>query len=131
MECEKALERSKIRTIIYVRDTLSYRRQLDLEKEELHIILLSFTKKKFGLASIYRTYKLTHKSTYEDALDEQISVLESFMREQESVIITGDINFDYNKRTDPSYHLQRVYNTWLSLEEASQLEQLVDFTTWS
>ena len=78
------------------------------------------------------SYKLTHKPTYEDALEEQISVLESFLREQESVIITGDINFDYNnKRTDPSYHLQRVYNTWLSLEEASQLEQLVDFTTWS
>ena len=53
------------------------------------------------------------------------------VRGQESVIITGDINFDYNKRTDPSYHLRRLYDTWLSLEEASQLVQLVDFTTWS
>ena len=131
MECEKTSERSKIRTIMYVKDTLSYRRHLDLEKAESHIILLSFTKKGFGLASIYRTYKLTHKSTYEDALEEQISVLESFMKEQESVIIAGDINFDYNRRTDPSYHLRRLYDKWLSLEEVSQLVQLVDFKTWS
>ncbi len=43
----------------------------------------------------------------------------------------GDINFDYNKRTDVSYHLRKLYDKWLNLEEASQLVQLVDFTTWT
>ena len=95
---------------------------------ESHIILLSLTKKGFGLASIYRTYKLTHKSTYEDALEEQILVLESFKTVQENVIITGEIHFDYNKRTDPSYHLRRLYDKWISLEEVFQLVQLVDST---
>jgi hypothetical protein len=65
------------------------------------------------------------------ALDEQISVLKSFVAAQENVIIMRDINFDYNKRTDNSYHHRRLYDKWLSFEGECQLVQLVDFTTWS
>jgi len=64
-------------------------------------------------------------------LDEQISVLKTFVGTQENAIMMGDINFDYNKRTDQSYHHRRLYDRWLGLEEECQLVQLVDFTTWS
>ena len=130
-EYEKTLENQKIRTLMYVKANLNHRRRHDLEKAESHIILITVNENNFGLASIYRTYKLTHKATYEEALDEQISVLKTFVETQENAIVMGDINFDYNKRTEQSYHHRRLYDRWLGLEEECQLVQLVDFTTWS
>ena len=73
---------------------------MDLEKEESHIILIKMLEKRFGLASIYRTYKLTHKTSYEDALTEQMSIISSFASEQENLIIVGDLNLDFNRRSD-------------------------------
>jgi len=130
-EYEKTHENQKLRTLMYVKASLNHKRRRDLEKAESHIILITVTKKNFGLASIYRTYKLMHKATYEEALDEQFSVLKTFVGAQDNAIIMGDINFDYNKRTDQSYHHRRLYDRWLGLEEECQLIQLVDFTTWS
>ncbi len=59
MECEKTQENQKIRTLMYVKADLNHKRRYDLEKEESHVILITVTKKDFGIASIYRTYKLT------------------------------------------------------------------------
>ena len=42
----------------------------------------------------------------------------------------GDLNLDYRKRNDASYHLQRLYDEWNTFEQESQLVQTVDFTTW-
>jgi len=102
-ECEETQENQKLQTLMYVKANLNHKRWYDLEKAESHIILITVTKKNFGLASIYRTYKLTQKTTHLEALDEQILVLKLFVATQENVIIMSDINFDYNKKTDQSY----------------------------
>jgi len=103
LECEKAQDDQKVWTVVYVRNNIKFRRHIDLEQAEAHIILLSITGKEFGITAIYRTYKLTHKQTYEEAIDEQIAIIKSFTATQKNVIITGDLNLDYNKRTDQSY----------------------------
>ena len=131
VEFEKLHEEHKVRTLIYIHNSLEYSRRHDLEKTESHVILISLPKKGLGIASIYRTYKLTHKPSHAAALGEQISIIKSFAAAQRDVIITGDLNLDYNNQADPGYHLRGLYDMWLSLEEDCQLVQCVDFTTWS
>jgi len=55
-----------------VKANLNHKRQYDLEKVESHIILINVTKKNFGLASIYRTYKVTHEMMYKEALSSEV-----------------------------------------------------------
>ena len=131
VEFEKSHEEHKVRTLIYIHNLLEYSRRRDLEKTESHIILISLPKMGFGIASIYRTYKLTHKPSHAAALEEQMSIIKSFAAIQRDLIIAGDLNLDYNKRADPGYHLRGLYDMWLSLEDDCQLVQCVDFTTWS
>ena len=131
VEFEKSHKEHKVRTLIYVHNSLEYSRRHDLEKAESHVILISLPKRGFGIASIYRTYKLTHKPSHAAALGEQMSIIKSFAAVQRDVIITGDLNLDYNKRAEPGYHLRALYDMWMSLEDDCQLVQCVDFATWS
>ena len=117
------------RTIMYIKNNITYKRRKATEREESHIILITL-ENGLGIASIYRTYKLTHQQTFSQAFQEQIQILEIFSDNHEEMIIVGDMNLDFNKRNTTSYHHRRLYDSWISFEEEKQLTQLVDSTTW-
>ena len=94
------------------------------------MICIKIQAKNMFLASIYQTYKLTHKDNTLAAIEEQVSVLNNVMSMRMDTLILGDINLDYKKKNDNSYHLKRIYNKWAKFEQEHQLVQMVDFVTW-
>jgi hypothetical protein len=119
-----------LETLIYIRESINYERMSQFEKEDAHVICIKIPAENMCLASIYRTYKLTHKNSHLAAIEEQISVLNHFMLLGMDIIIMGDVNLDYKKKNDYSYHLRRIYDEWTKFEQDHQLVQTVDFVTW-
>ena len=130
LEVEKTSAIFKKRSLIYIKDNIRYQRSSDNERENTHIICIKLVDNNLKLASMYRTYKLTHTVNHKDALAEQIAVLNDFMATGGDTLIMGDINLDYRKRYDPAYHLRPLYEEWSKFEQEQQLLQMVDFTTW-
>ncbi len=98
---------------------------------ESHIIIITLEDSGVGIASVYRTYKLTHKPSHNLALEEQISILTKFTSGHSSNIILGDFNLDYNKRNDPRYHHRILFNKMIEFEDQNDLLQMVKFNTWT
>ena len=54
---ETEINKNKVRTGIYIRDTLSYTRRRDLEKEDSHIIIIDLNdRKRTRIINIYRAF---------------------------------------------------------------------------
>jgi len=130
LEIEKTSSTFSRRTIMYIKDSVSYERLSHLEKEDAHIICVKLLKYNISLASVYRTYKLTHKASHIEAIGEQIGVLGTLMNAGADTIIMGDFNLDFKKKNDVSYHLRHLYEEWIVFEQEYQLLQMVDFATW-
>ena len=78
LEIEANQPHFNMRTSMYIKSEIKYKRRDNIEGTENHIIAVTLTEGNIGLASIYRTYKLTHKTSYEEAIEEQIEVLKNF-----------------------------------------------------
>jgi len=85
IETEKSLPNQTMRTSMYIRSGLKYKRRHELEKPESHIITITLEDTGIGIAALYRTYKLTHKPSHNHALEEQISILTNFISETHAV----------------------------------------------
>ena len=130
LEAEIVSAGFKIRTVMYIKSDISYRRINQLEKADSHQIVIKLLKANVVVTSLYRTYQLTVHQDHVAAFKDQISVLDRILQQENKVIILGDFNLDQNKRSDPSYHHSRLYELWKDLEITHQLVQLVNFTTW-
>ena len=64
IETETALPHQTKRTSMYIRSGIKYKRRHELERPESHIIIITLGDTGIGIASVYRTYKLTHKPTH-------------------------------------------------------------------
>ena len=73
LETEKTTTQFKIRSLVYIRTEINYKRLGDDESENSHIILIRV--KDVTIAAMYRTYQLTHKADHASALNEQIETL--------------------------------------------------------
>jgi len=89
LELEKTSQMYSRRTLIYIRESMNYERMSQFEKEDAHVICIKIPAENMCLASIYRTYKLTHKNSHLVAIEEQIFVLNQFMSLGMDIIIMG------------------------------------------
>jgi hypothetical protein len=128
IELENVTGLNTIRTVVYIRSSIHYRRHHDLEKSNTHIILM--TCQDLGIASLYRTYKLTENNSHQAAFEEQMGVLSPFFALHKNYITLGDFNLDENRRDENSYHHAQLYSKWKEFEDDHQLVQLVNFNTW-
>ena len=98
METELSLPNQTKRTSMYIRSGIKYKRRQELQKPESHIIIITLEDNDngIGIASVYRTYKLTHKPSHILALEEQISILTNLSATHSRNIILGNFNLDYN-----------------------------------
>ena len=128
LETEKTTTQFKIRSLVYIKTEINYKRLEDDESENSHIILVKV--KDVTIAAMYRTYQLTHKADHASALNEQIETLEASCLTSKHFLLLGDINLDAMKRTDPSYHHRALYDMWMEFEARQNLVQMVEFPTW-
>jgi exonuclease III len=93
LETELSLPNQTKRTSMYIRSGIKYKRRLELERPESHIIIITLEDSGIGIASVYRTYKLTHKPSHILALEEQISILTNLTTTHSRNIILGNFKF--------------------------------------
>lgn len=79
IETDRSLPNQTMRTSMYIRSGLKYRRRHELEQTKSHIITITLEDTGIGITALYQTYKLTHKLYHNHALKEQISILTNFM----------------------------------------------------
>ena len=75
LEIEKTSGNFSRRSLLYIREEITYERMVRLEREDAHVICIKLLHNNIGVASMYRTYKLTHMTNYKTALEEQIGIL--------------------------------------------------------
>lgn len=130
LETEIVSSNYKIRTLMYIKCTIPYRRLCNLENSDTHIIIIKLIAQSVTVISMYRTYQLTVYQDHKAAFEAQMDVMARVFRQEEKVIALGDFNLDENKKNDPSYHNTALYNRWKEFEIEHQLIQLVNFVTW-
>jgi hypothetical protein len=79
IETEKTMLGQTKRTSMYIRSVIKYQRKHEFEQPESYTITITLEDAGIGIATLYQTYKLTHKPTHKQALVEQISILINFM----------------------------------------------------
>ena len=96
LEVEK--NSSKIRSAIYIKDTISYKRRVDLEHENTHIVIIDINDRiKSRIINIYRAFNPPMGLTQKSLFTKQIETLQN--ASNTNTIIMGDFNLDYNKKT--------------------------------
>ena len=73
-EAEK--NQNKIRTGTYIKDTVSYTRRRDLEKEDSHIVIIELNDRKTTrIINIYRAFTPPQGLTQRSFLDQQVLII--------------------------------------------------------
>jgi exonuclease III len=92
----------KRRIAIYIRNTISYKRRSDLEKKNLHIIILDVgSTPATRIITIYRTFKPQDASTPRENFRRQLNVINEATTN--STVLLGDFNLDEKKRFMADY----------------------------
>ena len=87
-----------MRSGIYIKDSISYTRRTDLEEENTHVVIIDINdRKKTRIINIYRAFNPPPGLTQKALFDKQIQILNNAA--DPIVIIMGDFNLDYNKKT--------------------------------
>ena len=95
LEMEK--NSTKLRSGIYIRDSISYTRRTDLEEENTHVVIIDINDRKKHELLIYIAHLTPPPGLTQKALfDKQIQILNNAANP--NVIIMGDFNLDYNKK---------------------------------
>ena len=130
MEIEKG--QGKRRTMIYIRNTLKYKRNEDKEKPNCHVILITVKEnnKLIQLASLYRPFKLTTRNTHKEEFADQLEILRTHLDSGLPSILLGDFNIDYNKKGHPNYNNHVLCSMLDEFENERHLSQLVKMNTW-
>ena len=128
LEVEK--NSSKIRSAIYIKDTISYKRRVDLEHENTHIVIIDINDRiKSRIINIYRAFNPPMGLTQKSLFTKQIETLRN--ASNSNTIIMGDFNLDYNKKNDVTYSHRNYFIELEPLLESFGLIQIINFDTWS
>ncbi len=124
------IEKSKTRrTCAYVKNTLNYKRRLDLEENETHLICLDVLKPlKSRAIGLYRSFNPSDR-TKEQLFKKQVLMLNEWCSNYKDMkVVMGDFNIDYLKiGTINNFY----YNELAQMEQANGLTQMVKEVTWS
>ena len=127
---ETEINKNKVRTGIYIKDTLSYTRRRDLEKEDSHIIIIDLNdRKRTRIINIYRAFTPPQGLTQKTFFEYQLSILN--LASNSNTIIVGDLNLDYNRKHDVTYSHYNYFTAMETLIEKFNLILIVNFDTWS
>ena len=119
----------KRRIAVYVRNTIAYKRRFDLEKTNLHTIVLDVgTTLVTRIITIYRTFTPQNKSTPRENFREQLNVINNATTN--STILLGDFNLDDQKRYLVNYGQRLLFQDFEEIVGHHQFTQHVKEPTW-
>ena len=119
----------KRRVAIYIRNTVTYKRREDLEKVNLHLIILDIeTSPASRIITIYRTFNPQDATTPRENFRKQLSIINEATTS--ATITLGDFNLDENKRYMNDYPQRNLFLDFDEIIGHHQYTQLVQEVTW-
>jgi len=82
------------------------------------------------VVGIYRPFKLIHHQNHHEYLQEMVNFLKRF-EDDTNLVVMGDFNLDYSRRSDRSYNRINLYDAWDDFTTSQAMVQLVDKPTWN
>jgi hypothetical protein len=114
---------------IYIKNSISYKRRVDLEKENLHIIILDVeSSSPVRIITIYRTFNPQCGCTPRDNFRKQLNTISNATTT--STILLGDFNLDENKRHLADYNQRLLFQDLEELIGHHHYDQHVKEATW-
>ena len=127
-ECEN--NDLKARCGIYISNSISYVRRLDIETENLHVVIIDLNdQSKTRIINLYRTFNPQNGQTQKQFFETQMLSIENLITA--NTILLGDFNLDHKKRFDITYSHKHYFTTLNNILHTSNLTQVVNFDTWS
>ena len=120
-----------IRIVAYVKNGLKYTRIIEPEDGCVIMLNIAGNYAHKQVCGLYRPFKMVRNLTRVDDWRSQIQSITDFIKTEESVMIVGDFNLDYDKLQVQNYTARVLYDHWLETVYAFDLEQLVYEPTWS
>ena len=121
---------SKHRVGVFIRNSLNYRRRIDLEKKNCHLIIIDlFGNKLVRLITLYRSFRPPNSESPSAFFQKQLEIIKNNIIP--NTVLLGDFNLDFEKQFPIDYPHARLFTELNLLLSDHNLIQLVDFPTWS
>ena len=119
----------KRRVAIYIKKTITYKRRTDLEKINLHLIILDVeTRSSVRIITLYRTFNPQSTNSPRENFKNQLNVISNATTN--STILLGDFNLDENKRYIVDYKNRLLFEDLEELTGHHHYTQHVKEATW-
>jgi exonuclease III len=121
---------NKRRVAIYVRSRISYKRRMDLEGTNCHLVIIDlFGETDLRIITIYRTFKPQENVTAREKFGMQLNLIK--LSCTKNCVILGDFNVDHAKKYDVTYANKHLFDDFDNCLSHLGLFQHVNFVTWS
>ena len=120
----------KKRVGIYVNNKITYIRRTDLEKENLHIVIIDVKCKiSLRIISLYRSFRPQGGVSPDAFFTAQLRVLSEALTR--NCLVMGDFNLDTEMELRSDYVYKLPFRLLSDFKTENNLVQLIDFKTWT
>ena len=127
---ENEINDVKARCGIYLSNQVSYVRRLDIERKNLHVIVIDLNDPaRTRIINVYRTFSPQTNQTQKEHFMAQVALISSIITK--NTIILGDFNLDHKKRFDINYSHKNYFIILNQMITDHHLSQIVNFNTGS
>jgi endonuclease/exonuclease/phosphatase family metal-dependent hydrolase len=121
---------NKRRVGILIKNTLKYKRRVDLEKKNCHLIIIDLElDKTIRIITLYRSFRPTDRLLAKELFTKQLDLIRS--NTIPNTILLGDFNLDAEMQHRLDYPHRKLFDLLDQVTSQFNLIQLVKFPTWS
>ena len=92
-----------MRTCIHIKNGVSYKRRVDLEGKDNHLVIIDFTADgEYRLINLYRVFSTNDGSSPGIKFHQQLEAIKNAATK--NLILIGNFNIDTQKKNDFNYH---------------------------
>ena len=125
---------TKARCCTYVKNSINYKRRMDLEGENNNVVIIEVgDSKKFLVINIYRSFSTQHGVTLMDKFTTQLDLIRKSSEKNPNyqLIVLGDFNLNYAKIHNTDYNYKTFFDKLNEVVQSLNLSQIVREITWS
>jgi len=120
---------NKKRIATYIKTSVQYKRRNDLEKPNLHLIILDIqANPPMRVITLYRTFRPQDASSPREHFKNQLNLINEATTN--NTVLLGDMNLDENKRYAVNYGQRSLFQDFDEIIGHHQYTQHVTETTW-
>ena len=120
---------NKKRVATYIKTSVQYKRRNDLEKPNLHLIILDIqASSQVRIITLYRTFRPQDASSPRENFKKQLHLINEATTN--NTVLLGDMNLDENKRYAIDYNQRSLFGDFDEIIGHHQYTQHVSEATW-